>query len=200
MYVPAHFSAPSHAAMADLVRSHPFGLIVTQDFQATHIPFLLEETTGGLVLRGHVARANPHWQVFDGEQPALVVFQGPQGYISPSWGDCEKLVPTWNYIAVHAQGHPRIVEDGPEAVALLAEMTWDREEERSGWHVEDLAEGLAERLMAALVVFEMSVERLEGKWKLSQNRSDGDRAAFTSAVAREGNGALASVMKALLKN
>ncbi|PCJ72000.1 MAG: transcriptional regulator [Rhodobiaceae bacterium] len=196
MYVPEHFSAPSEAALTDLIRTHAFGLIVTPDLQATHIPFLLDETGEGLVLRGHVARANTHWQAFDGANTALAVFQGPQGYISPSWGDCAKLVPTWNYIAVHASGRPRIVEEGPKAASLLIEMTQSQEKGRPApWSTDDLAVGMVDRLMTALVVFEMPVDRLEGKWKLSQNRSAEDRAAFTSAVAGEGNAALSVAMK-----
>lgn len=200
MYVPEHFEAPSDEAVKDLIHTHPFGCIVTSDLQASHIPFLLQEREGQVVLVGHVARANSHWQVFDGKAPALILFQGPDGYISPSWGDCEKLVPTWNYCVVHAHGVPGVIE-GPRAQTLLTEMTQAREEGGDApWRVEDLAPGMLERLLTALVVFEMPVTRFEAKWKLSQNRSEADRLAFISGVENQGNAALASAMKGEAKN
>ena len=196
MYVPEHFSPPDDAALVDLIRTHPFGTIVTSDLQASHIPFLLEESKDGLVLHGHVAKANSHWQVFDGKAEALVMFQGPDGYISPSWGDCAELVPTWNYMIVHAKGAPKLVEGRAAKTRLLHQMTERHEADREApWVMGDLAEGKLDQLLDALVVFEMSVTRLEGKWKLSQNRDGATRGAFTHAVAAEGNEALAAAMK-----
>ncbi|MEQ9520294.1 MAG: FMN-binding negative transcriptional regulator [Parvibaculum sp.] len=200
MYVPDHFSPPSDEAMVSLIRARSFGALITSDLQATHIPFLLEERTDGLVLVGHVARANPHWQMFDGANVGLVIFQGTDGYISPSWGDapdaCEKLVPTWNYMVVHAKGVPRLVEGEVAAHDLLTRMTAAQEEGRAlPWRVEDLAPGMMERLITALVVFEMPIASLEGKWKLSQNRTEADRNAFRSALTDEGRSDLAQAMR-----
>lgn len=196
MYVPEHFSPPDDAALVDLIRTHPFGTIVTSDLQASHIPFLLEESKDGLVLHGHVAKANSHWQVFDGKAEALVMFQGPDGYISPSWGDCAELVPTWNYMIVHAKGAPKLVEGRAAKTRLLHQMTERHEADREApWAIGDLDPAKLEQLLDALVVFEMSVTHLEGKWKLSQNRDAATRSAFTLAVAAERNEALAEAMK-----
>ncbi len=196
MYVPKFFSPPNDAALVDLVRSYPFGSIVTTDLQASHIPFLLQEEEEGLVLCGHVAKANPHWQVFDGEATALVMFQGPDGYISPSWGDCSKLVPTWNYMVVHARGVPQMVEGRAEKVRLLHLMTEVHEASQPApWAIGDLDAIKLEQLLDALVVFQIPVTSLEGKWKLSQNREDADKAAFVEQVEARGDGALADAMK-----
>lgn len=196
MYVPDHFSPPDDAALVSLIRAHPFGTIVTADLQASHIPFLLEEGKGGLVLHGHVAKANAHWQAFDGSALALVMFQGPDGYISPGWGDCSTLVPTWNYMIVHAKGAPKLVEGRAEKVRLLHLMTEAQEAHRDApWVMGDLQAGKLDQLLDALVVFEIPITHLEGKWKLSQNRDAATRAAFTQAVEAEGNEALAGAMK-----
>ena len=203
MYVPEHYEAPSDDAVKSLIRTHPFGSLVTSDLQASHIPFLLAERAGQAVLVGHVARANPHWRVFDGQSSALALFQGPQGYISPAWGDCERLVPTWNYIVAQVRGVPTLV-DGAHARDLLNEMTVAQESQRSQpcqpWEMDELDPDLLERLLTALVVFEMPVVEMRGKWKLSQNRSDSERAGFISGLEAEGNVVLASSMKEKMKN
>jgi transcriptional regulator len=196
MYVPEHFSPPDDAALVDLIRTHPFGTIVTSDLQASHIPFLLEESKDGLVLHGHVAKANSHWQAFDGSAPALVMFQGPDGYISPGWGDCAQLVPTWNYMIVHAKGAPQLVEGRADKVRLLHLMTEAHEASQAApWAIGDLDPAKLEQLLAALVVFQMPVTCLEGKWKLSQNRELADKAAFIKAVEARGDVALSGAMK-----
>ena len=199
MYVPDHFLPPDDEAMFALIKDQAFGALITPDLQVTHIPFQLEARAGGPVLVGHVARANLHWQVFDGCQQAVVIFQGPHGYISPGWGaaaeSCETLVPTWNYAVVHAKGCPRVIEGEQAARDLLTQMTRVHETGRpTPWVVDDLAPGLMERLLRALVVFEMPVVALEGKWKLSQNRSVADRAAFVRMLQDEGRDDLAQVM------
>jgi len=196
MYVPDYFSPPNEAALVELVRSYPFGTLVTGDLQASHIPFLLQEKGDGLVLCGHVAKANPHWQAFDGTCPALAMVQGPDGYISPSWGDCSKLVPTWNYMVVHARGVPSVVEARADTVRLLHQMTEVHEaKEPVPWVIGDLEAEKLEQLLDALVVFEMPVTSLEGKWKLSQNREAADKAAFVKAVLARGDIDLAKAMK-----
>ena len=196
MYVPEHFSPPDDGALVSLIRTYPFGTIVTADLQASHIPFLLEEGKDGLVLWGHVAKANPHWQAFDSRTSALVMFQGPEGYISPSWADCAQLVPTWNYMAVHARGIPQVVEGRTETVRLLHLMTEAHEVGQTApWVIGDLDAQKLEQLLDALVVFQMPVTSLEGKWKLSQNREPAGKAAFIEAVEARGDAELAEAMK-----
>ncbi|MCE7999475.1 MAG: FMN-binding negative transcriptional regulator [Rhodobiaceae bacterium] len=196
MYVPEFFSPPDETALAGLIHAHPFGTLVSDDLQASHIPFLLQQEEEGLVLCGHVAKANPHWQVFDGASPALAIFLGPDGYISPSWGDCSKLVPTWNYMIVHARGVPQVVEGRADKVHLLHLMTEAHEASQSTpWAIGDLDGQKLEQLLEALVVFRMPVTSLEGKWKLSQNRAPADKAAFIDAVEARGDIELAAAMK-----
>lgn len=196
MYVPEFFSPPDEEALVALVRSYPFGTLVTGDLQASHIPFLLQGESDDLMLCGHVAKANPHWQVFDGASPALAIFQGPDGYISPSWGDCSKLVPTWNYMIVHARGVPQVVEGRADKVRLLHQMTEAHEASQPApWAMGDLDAQKLEQLLEALVVFRMPVTSLEGKWKLSQNREPADKATFIDAVEARGDAELAAAMK-----
>ncbi len=200
MYVPEHFRPPDEAALVDLVRSHPFGTLVTTDLQVSHIPFLLRQEGEGPVLCGHVAKANSHWQAFDGTASALAMFQGPDGYISPSWGDCAQLVPTWNYMVVHARGVPTIVEGRAATSRLLHQMTEAHEATQpTPWAMGDLDAGKLEQLLDALVVFEMPVTSLKGKWKLSQNREPEDKAAFIEAVEARGDVELADAMKETLR-
>lgn len=196
MYVPEFFSPPDEEALVELVRSYPFGTLVTGDLQASHIPFLLQEEGDDPVICGHVAKANLHWQAFDGTCPALAMFQGPEGYISPGWGDCSKLVPTWNYMIVHARGVPQVVEGRADKVQLLHQMTDAHESSQpTPWAMGDLDAQKLEQLLDALVVFRMRVTSLEGKWKLSQNREPADKAAFIKAVEARGDTELADAMK-----
>ena len=200
MYVPPHFAQRESAECLALIEREPFGLLVTGNAGApfaTHLPFLLQQRGAQAVLTGHVARANPHWRSFDGTQEALAVFQGPHGYISPAWYASPGRVPTWNYVAVHAYGAPRIVEDADAARGLVAAMTDRFESVRSApWSLSDLPEREAGKLLAALVVFEMPVMRLEGKWKLGQHMAGEDRLGAIAGLTREGgDAALIDAMK-----
>jgi transcriptional regulator len=165
---------------------HAFALLVTARegaCEATHLPLWLERERGPLgTLFGHVARANPHWRSFDGRTPALAVFSGPHAYVSPRWY-AEPGVPTWDYVAVHAEGVPRVVDD-PEAVrALLVRLT--DAYEGPGGHAA-LPEALVARLVKGIVAFELPIERLVGKRKLSQNKSAADRAGVVAGLRASG--------------
>lgn len=200
MYVPPHFAQRESAECLALIEREPFGLLVTGNAGApfaTHLPFLLQQRGAQAVLTGHVARANPHWRSFDGTQEALAVFQGPHGYISPAWYASPAKVPTWNYVAVHAYGAPRIVDDAGAARGAIAALTARFEAGRPDpWTMSSLPEREAEKLLAALVVFEMPVVRLEGKWKLGQHMAEADRAGALAGVEREGgDAALAEAMR-----
>ena len=133
MYLPAHFAESRPDVLATLVRSHPFGLLVTQSgdggIDANSIPFVLDPGTPGTpgVLRGHVARANPLWQTARGDVDSLVVFQGPQGYVSPAWypskAEHGKVVPTWNYVMVQGRGKLRAIDDAAWLHAFVTRLT-----------------------------------------------------------------------------
>ncbi len=186
MYVPAHFRVDDRATLRAFMRAHAFATLVTvvdgAPF-ATHVPLLVDGEGDAIVLRGHVARANPQWRTLE-EQEALAVFSGPHAYISPSWYAAAQSVPTWNYTAVHALGRGRLVTERAGVLDVLRRLT-DTEESRFAepWSMERLSEDYVEGMMRAIVAFEIPVARLEGKYKLSQNRGDADRNGVAGALA-----------------
>ncbi len=171
MYIPAAFRETRLDVLRSLIKANSFGTLVSQldgELFATHIPFLLDpERSPNGTLRGHVARANPHWHAFSGAE-SLAIFQGPHAYISPAWYIAEEAVPTWNYAVVHVYGAPRVVDE-PKAVRALLEdtvSTFDTE----GWGTDRVQDAYINNLAKAIVAFEMPISRLQGKKKLGQNR------------------------------
>ena len=176
MYVPAHFRNEDAAELRRLMRAHSFATLVTTGPDgapfATHLPLLVEEDAdgGALLLRSHLARANPQWQHFGAGADVLAIFQGPHALVHSNWYDSAPNVPTWNYAAVHAYGPVRVVDE-PEATRGIAYRLVAQ-------HTPDMRPIPAEyeaRLLAAVVTFELHVRRLEGKYKLSQNKTAADR-------------------------
>jgi transcriptional regulator len=172
MYVPSHFHEPDLKTQHDFIESHSFGLLVSQvdglPF-ATHLPFLLERESGEHgTLVGHTARANPQCAAAK-NQTVLAIFSGPHSYISPTWYEADHVVPTWNYVAVHATGKLEIVEDQSNVSKIVQTMT-DFYEKRlpNPWPFDEKTT-FAERLLSQIVGFRIVIEKLEGKWKLSQN-------------------------------
>ncbi|MCH8181830.1 MAG: FMN-binding negative transcriptional regulator [Proteobacteria bacterium] len=180
MYVPPAFKQSDLDACHGLIEANGFGTLVSPGAgaaapNATHIPFLLDRTRGpNGTLIGHMARANPHRELLGAE--ALVIFQGPHAYVSPSWYEASPAVPTWNYLAVHAYGTPKIIDDPARVRATLARLTEVHEAGRSpAWQFESLPGDFVDEMVRGIVAFEIPIVRLEGKWKLSQNRSPADR-------------------------
>jgi transcriptional regulator len=176
MYVPEPFAERELPVLHGWLRRYPFALLVTAaggELAATHLPFWLDPARGPRgTLYGHVAKANPHWRSFDGSVRALAVFSGPHAYVSPRWYESAG-VPTWNYVAVHAEGAPRRIEDGEEVERLLQRLTETYEGE-GGYAA--LPQDLVARMVRGIVAFELPIERLTGKAQLSQNKGAGDRA------------------------
>jgi transcriptional regulator len=168
MYVPTAFEETDQAKLHAFIKAHSFGLLVSthrgEPF-ATHLPFLLERDGS---LAGHMARANPQWQDLDGQQ-VLVVFSGPHAYVSPSWYEADNVVPTWNYVAVHAYGTLRLVEDVPGLTRILAASVETFEGSLPNPWLLDTASDFFQRFVRGVVGFRIEVTRLEGKWKLNQN-------------------------------
>jgi transcriptional regulator len=197
VYVPSEFRAHDREAVQALVRAHGFATLVTiaegLPF-ASHLPLLLDAGRGpeGTLL-GHVARANPQWRHF-GKAPALAIFAGPHGYVSPSWYATAPAVPTWNYVAVHASGVPRIVDDDAAVQAILARLVATHEAALPAPRPLDLPPDFAARMRRGIVAFEMPIDRLEGKLKLSQNRSPADQSGVVAGLRAAGNDALADLM------
>jgi transcriptional regulator len=202
MYIPAAFEEQDVSVMHSLMREHPLATLVTQSDEgsvANHIPFVLDSGRGSYgTLRGHVARANPVWQTSFATGAALVVFQGPQAYVTPSWYPTKRLngevVPTWNYTAVHAHGIPGVIQDHDWLLALVGDLTALHEaREAHPWSVTDAPREFVDRLLGNIVGIEIPIERLVGKWKVSQNRPEADRRAVAEGLeARTGEDAKAT--------
>lgn len=207
MYNPAAFHESRPNILAATIAAHPLATLVTSGadgLQASHIPLLyapIESTPG--VLRGHMARANPHWRDAVPPCEALAIFRGPQHYISPNWYPSKqqdgKVVPTWNYIVVHAHGTLTIHDDPQWLLANVTALT-DQHEAASPipWRVTDAPPDYIQNLLKAIVGVELTITRWEGKRKLSQNRSSADRegvAAGLAALATPEAGKLASFVK-----
>jgi transcriptional regulator len=187
MYIPNSFRADDRAQLHALMRQYNFAILVTFHEGApfaTHLPFLLDGERGphGTLL-AHMARANPQWRDFAAGTEALVIFQGPHAYISPSWYEVHPSVPTWNYAAIHAYGIPRVVED-PTKLSQMLQALVDTHESAFAqpWRME-LPGDYLDKMMRAVVGFEIAITRLEGKLKLSQNRSVSDQQRVTQALA-----------------
>ncbi len=188
MYLPSHFEQHEASALHALMRDHPLATLVTQQaggITADAIP--LEYVAASHTLRGHVARANPLWREAAG-RPVLAVFNGPQAYITPSWypskATTHQVVPTWNYTLVHAHGLLRVVDDAPWLHALVSGLTDHHEAPRAApWAVADAPDAYVQQMLRAIVGIEIPVERLIGKWKVSQNRSDADRLGVAAGLA-----------------
>jgi transcriptional regulator len=195
MYLPAHFEEDRPEILQQLVREHPLGLLITQGssgLQANPIPFLLDaDADGGPgVLRAHVARANPVWREARTDADSLVVFQGPQAYISPSNYPSKaatgKVVPTWNYVTVQARGTLRAVEDPGWLHALVSRLTERHEAQRMPrWQVSDAPADYVEAMLGAIVGIEIRLNTLNGKWKVSQNRTADDRAGVRRGLLEQ---------------
>ena len=173
MYIPAHFVQPDQDQLHDAIERYSFGLLVSgsgENLVASHLPLLLNRQGGPRgTLVGHMARANPQWQSAAG-QPVLAILSGPHAYISPTWYMAERVVPTWNYIAVHAYGRLELIDDEAAALELL-HRTVERYEasQPRPWRLADQPADLIAGLARQIAAFRIPIERLEGKWKLSQN-------------------------------
>jgi transcriptional regulator len=196
MYIPTSFVEPDLTTLHDFIERHSFGLLVSQvegmPF-ATHLPFLLDRAVGtqGMLI-GHMARANPQWRD-TAQQNALAIFSGPHAYVSPTWYEAEQVVPTWNYVTVHAYGKMQIIED---EVALLdiVRQTVQRYEQAMPrpWSF-DPSSIFTKRLLAQIVGFRVEIEKIEGKWKLSQNQPVERREKVVRVLRRQDDESAQSV-------
>jgi len=197
MYVPTHFEERDIGVLHALIRSYPLGAWVAQVDQtlvANHIPFLVESTRGEYgTLVGHVARANPIWKSFSKEVASLVIFQGPQTYITPSWYPTKhahgKAVPTWNYAVVHAHGVPRAIEDRDWLLKHVTQLSDLQESERAvPWSVSDAPPDYIDTMLKAIVGVEIPISTVVGKWKTSQNRPLPDKLKIIAGLCERGDG------------
>lgn len=208
MYLPPHFEAPHPEAMHELMRARPLGALVVdgpQGLDANHLPFEFDAAQGEQgVLRAHVARNNPLWQEVTDGQEVLVIFKAAEGYISPNWYPSKqahhKQVPTWNYAVVHAHGRIRVRDDARFVRRLLATLTRTHEaSEYVPWKMADAPRDYIEAMVQAVVGLEIEIDRLVGKFKLSQNKEAGDRLGAVTALGNSDRGELAGAMAAVPK-
>jgi len=189
VYLPPAFSETRAELLIEHIERHEFGLLVSQGESgliASHIPFLVERRDGQLFLLGHLARPNPQVADLASGGEALAIFQGPHAYISPSWYAAGPAVPTWNYAAVHAYGAARAIPDPAWLRLLLLRLT-ERHEGREPappWQMQDLPQPYLDAMLNGIVGVEIAVSRLEGKFKLSQNRPSSDRPRIVAALER----------------
>ena len=178
MYIPASFRVDDAETIAAFIQRYGFATLVTNAEQtpfATHLPMqLIREAGDSGILVGHLARANPQWQHFGAGHEVLAIFQGPHSYISPSWYTVSESVPTWNYAAVHVYGIPRVIEDRERVDSILNDLIdfYERDFEQPWKPV--LSPAYRDKMVKAIVAFEIRITRIEAKFKLGQNRNADD--------------------------
>jgi transcriptional regulator len=207
MYIPKAHEEKRIEVLHDLIESQPLASLVTMGQSglfASHLPMVLERGTAthGL-LKGHLSRANQQWRDFLPSVEALAIFSGPQHYITPSWYpekfETGKVVPTWNYVVVHAYGHLKVIEDAAWLMDHLKSLTSIHEAASPiPWKVSDAPADYVESMVKGIVGLELPIERIEGKWKVSQNRPERDRAGVAKGLERL-NTPESLAMKALVK-
>ena len=195
MYVPPHFLEDDKAALHQAIGETRLATLVTlgsEGMEASHVPILLDEGEGTYgTIRGHLARANPQWRRASAETPALVMFLGPDAYVSPNWyatkRETGRVVPTWNYLAIHAYGRVEFFEDAERLRAIVTSLTQRHEGRREKpWAVSDAPEDYIQAQLRGIIGFRLPIDRLEGKWKLSQNRPEADRRGVVEGLEGEG--------------
>jgi transcriptional regulator len=208
MYTPAHFQEDRLPVLHDAIRCARLAALVTigsDGLEASHVPIMLDALDGAFgSLHGHIARANPQWRRHSATVPALAIFPGPEAYVSPSWyaskAETGKVVPTWNYVAVHAGGTIEFYDDRARLLALVAKLTDLHEGRRTEpWAVSDAPADYIEKQLQGIVGFKLVIARLEGKWKVSQNRSMADRQGVIAGLGREGDAAERTLADVMLK-
>lgn len=196
MYQPTHFREQRLEVQHALIREYPLGLLVSHGpdgLDANPIPFVLDAAAGPLgVVRAHVARANPQWRALDPGADALIVFQAVDAYVTPAWyatkRETGKVVPTWNYAVVQAWGRPRVIEDPAWLARQIRALTEQHEQLRAEpWAVADAPEPFIAAQIKGIVGIEIPIARLEGKWKVSQNRPPADRAGVAGGLEQQGD-------------
>ena len=195
MYQPPHHREDRLEVQHALIRSHPLGTLVTigaSGLVANALPFILDASRGEFgTLQAHLARANTQWRDFDAKVDALVIFQGVESYITPSWyptkQDGGKVVPTWNYAIVQVSGPLQVIEDRDWLRTQIGALTALQEGRREEpWAVSDAPASYVESQIKGIVGIEIPIAKIEGKWKVSQNRPEADRRGVVEGLARIG--------------
>ena len=202
MYIPPAFKEEDLGRQHELIKAHPLGLLISSDVEGIHatpMPFHLDVAGVPLGrLKGHLSKANQHWQSLDSQQ-VLVVFQGVDGYVTPSWyaskAEHGKVVPTWNYVIVQARGVARTIDDARWLRDHVTRLTGDHEGLRpEPWGVVDAPAAFIDAQLRGIVGVEIDIHAIEGKWKVSQNRTAEDRKGVAAGFASGGNAVMADLV------
>ena len=196
MYTPRSFAEPDTSALHEFMHAHPFATLVTarNGLFATHLPLVLRAGVGPLgTLEGHIARANPHMSLASDPIEAMVIFSGEQAHITPTWYPSKqvdgRVVPTWNYVAVHAHGMLRLADGADWLHAHLERLSSRHEQDRgSDWRADDPPADYVAQQLKAIIGVEIPIDKLDGKWKMSQNRSEADVDGVVKGLGQSENG------------
>lgn len=202
MYVPEHFSEKDPATLYDWIERWSFGTLITSHrgrLEASQIPFLLDRAKNQLL--GHVAKANKHWMSLINAEDVLVQFSGPHAYVSPAWYSQPDGVPTWNYLSVQVRGKAELVKTDNDAIDLLRRLTNVNEALYGpGWRIEDLSADHLKAMSQAIVCFRIQISTIEGKAKLSQNRSKMDRVGVSRELAASNDTQLQELSRLMMQS
>jgi len=196
MYRPDHYRVDDLSLMHALMRAKPLVALVSggaEGLCATHLPTVLKDEAPYGVIEFHLARVNPHWKQLAECNEALMIFQGPEGYITPNWypskAEHGKVVPTWNYAVVHAYGRPEVMKENDWLRRHVTELTAQQERnEAKPWALSDAPDTYIDVMLRGIVGFRFAITRLEGKWKMSQNRNAKDRDGVSRGLATRATG------------
>lgn len=206
MYMPPAFAETRLPVLHEAIRQSRLTSLVTLNetgLEASQVPVLVDPSEGEFgTIYGHLARANPQWRGVQQAVPALAIATGPDAYISPSWYATKqqtgKVVPTWNYVVVHAYGRIEFIEDAKALLAIVSRLTNHHEEKRAEpWSVSDAPEDYIQGQLKGIVGFKLAITRIEGKWKLSQNRSAEDRGGVIEGL-QDGGGPAETAIAGLM--
>ena len=200
MYIPPYYKESDEHKLIEFMSEYNFATLISTDSSnicATHLPFLIEKRGDRLILVSHMAKANPQWQSFT-KNEVLVIFQGPHAYISPTHYEKQQNVPTWNYIAVHASGKTKIISE-PSEVMNLMERTIHHFEKQFFEQWKALSPEYVNGMLKAIVAFEIDVTKLEGKFKLSQNKTKIEQQNIISSLGKSTDSNMNEISKEMKK-
>jgi transcriptional regulator len=201
MYVPEHFRVRDHADAVAFMRANPFVILVSASDDgpfASHVPVVIREAGEQFVIRGHFAKANPHWRYLEQQPQCLTIFHGPHSYVSPSNYITRENVPTWNYGAVHVYGNARLYSS-PEALQFMLHELIATFEAAYAQQWDSLDAAYRDRMLSHIVGFEIIATRIEGKFKLSQNRTKEEQANVIASLGRAQDTTVCDVAKMMLE-
>jgi transcriptional regulator len=207
MFLPDHFRVEDVAEMHALMRARPFAALVSTTqagLYGTHLPTVLKEEGAFGAIECHLSRANPHWKDLAEGGEAMMIFQGPDGYITPNWYATKaatgKAVPTWNYAIVHAYGRPAVMKEKDWLLRHVTELSDQQERsEAHPWKVSDAPASYVDVMLRGIIGFRFEITRLEGKWKMSQNRESQDRVRVVEGLKARASGDDMEIAEAVLR-